>query len=401
MSVILQVAVAVVSVVIAAGMIVAFRPQTAEVLSQYIVSLGFLAAVVGLFVASWIAPAGWKSHLLAASVYLPLFGGLVAGGMAFYPLETRNGGDIRPPSRPSAPPNALIDLLQRPWDSNNVHDIPVAPLLVRCSQVTYEYPHKLKQSIPDLGFTSHGDFVKGSARGVVMMVGTEAVVAFQGTDGEDDIGDWFTNLDKTLALPPDDPVHRGFLKAYRSVAGQIREILKDNGITHVWITGHSLGGAMAVLCALDLDAFDGIEVRGVITFGQPLLLEPKFARSANTQLYGKFLRIIHRDDIVPCVVPGLRGGGSYVWFQEGGQKFGEPLMPLFSGPGGDDTPIDENEEEGPRRLSNRDFERQQAQVRKQLQQSSDGSFQAMPNSTDHEMERYVDVVTDYFGSASN
>jgi len=384
---------------IAAVSILVLRPNVAEVLSQYIVSAGFVLAVLGLVVASCIAQAGLRSLFITATVSLLVFGGIITGGMTLYPLETRNGADVHPGQQP-APPNALIELLRHPWSSGDIRHVPVAPLLVRCAQVAYENPNQLKTRIRELGFADHGDFVKGSTRGVVMMVGTEAVVAFQGTDGDGDIGDWFTNLDKKLAHPPDDPVHSGFLGAYRLVAEQVREILDDNGITHVWITGHSLGGAMAVLCALDFNSSGRVNVRGVITFGQPLLLEPKFARSANAQLHGRFLRVIHKDDVVPCVVPGLRGGGSYAWFRKDGTKFGDPLMSLFGGPNGHDFPIDEDEEEGPPRLSDRQFQREKAKVQKGLAPPQKGKpdlAQGLPNATDHAMDRYVEAVTEYFG----
>lgn len=382
-----------------AALVVVSWPQQGEHLSQLFTAMRFPLVLVGLIVLTSVVPPGARVSLGTLTASLVTFAAGIIGGMTLHPQETRNGADVRPDQRPAAP-SALVDLLQQPWSSLEVGHVPVAPLLVRCSQLAYESPYQWVTSIPELGFAKHVSLDKGSAKGVVMMVGTEAVIAFQGTDGFGDIGDWFTNLDKKLARPPDDPVHGGFLKAYRSVADQVYGILADNGITHVWITGHSLGGAMAVLCALDLERSHLATVRGVITFGQPLLLEPRFARSANTQLYGRFLRVIHRDDVVPCVVPGLCGGGSSIWFQADGPKCGEPLMPLYGGPIGRNTKVNENEEEGPRRLSDREFERQKAQVRKQLEPSPDGTFQAMPNATDHEMEKYVEAVTEHFGPAN-
>ena len=75
-----------------------------------------------------------------------------------------------------------------------------------------------------------------------MVVGDEAVIAFQGTD---DFGDWFTNLDNDLAAPPSDRVHRGFLKTYRSVSEQIRAVPAD----HESSTSGSWGTASAASIA--------------------------------------------------------------------------------------------------------------------------------------------------------
>jgi triacylglycerol lipase len=51
-------------------------------------------------------------------------------------------------------------------------------------------------------------------------------------------------------------VHKGFLTAYNSVRPALLQLLSkvvaDGEPWHVYTTGHSLGGALATLCALDL-----------------------------------------------------------------------------------------------------------------------------------------------------
>jgi len=61
-------------------------------------------------------------------------------------------------------------------------------------------------------------------------------------------------------------VHRGFLKATKELWPDIEkklEQLKQNGVKHFFVTGHSLGAAMAVVAAIMYD------FNQVVTFGEP------------------------------------------------------------------------------------------------------------------------------------
>lgn len=81
------------------------------------------------------------------------------------------------------------------------------------------------------------------------------VVSFRGTENEQD---WKTNLRCSLT-PVDSPqaeggeptgkVHQGFLDAFRSVRGQVDRYSPCAEGLPVFITGHSLGGALATLGA--------------------------------------------------------------------------------------------------------------------------------------------------------
>ena len=233
-------------------------------------------------------------------------------------------------------------------------------------------------------------------------MGDEAVIAFQGTD---DSGDWFTNLDKNIAPPPADAVHGGFLEAYRSVAKQVKGALAGAGIKHAWVTGHSLGGAMAVVCAIDLVREGKVGVRGVITFGQPLLLAPSFAPEANGLLAGRFLRLIHEDDLVPRIVPGFRGGGSSMWLKNGELVFNGPRMRAFAANGDDAAADHDDVEAGPQPLTDEEFEMEKARRRTSRAAPSEPApgepprMQALPNTADHPMTRYLEAIKKRFPQA--
>ena len=91
------------------------------------------------------------------------------------------------------------------------------------------------------------------------------------------------------------PVHRG----YRIVARACRDALASYVVPgyDVQLTGHSLGGAVAVAVAL-LYQSAGVNVVKVVTFGAPKL-GPRETREAAETL--NILRVVQKDDIIPLL----------------------------------------------------------------------------------------------------
>jgi hypothetical protein len=90
-------------------------------------------------------------------------------------------------------------------------------------------------------------------------------------------------------------VHEGFLMDARKVWSFARPLLRPGLETR--ITGHSLGGALAVLLAMRLHV-EGVPVARVVTFGQP--------KVTNKAGVGRFrelalLRVVNHDDPVPLL----------------------------------------------------------------------------------------------------
>ncbi len=94
-------------------------------------------------------------------------------------------------------------------------------------------------------------------------------------------------------------VHSGFISTYKSpnVRGKIHKFITDD-IQKVYITGHSYGAALAILCAVDLEYNFSKKNYEVIVFGCPRVGNNAFKKSYNLRIF-KTLRVENRNDIVP------------------------------------------------------------------------------------------------------
>ena len=140
------------------------------------------------------------------------------------------------------------------------------------------------------------------------------IVAFQGTITEfgrdgvfrfDTLIDWMQNfeiklLDKSKTSLP-GKVHHGFFQQLELVYDQVTSALKTiAGRKPILVTGHSQGGAVAVL-ATKLLHQDGFPVKATYTFAAPRCGDAVFAKSVKTPVH----RIEFGHDVVPHLPPLL------------------------------------------------------------------------------------------------
>lgn len=107
-------------------------------------------------------------------------------------------------------------------------------------------------------------------------------------------------------------VHSGFYEDWLSVQKHVvnatLRALADNPSASVWVTGHSLGGAMAAFGALDLALTLNRTDVGMYTFGEPRVGNLHFASFWGTWVPNG-IRLVHQDDAVPHLPPR----GRSVW----------------------------------------------------------------------------------------
>jgi triacylglycerol lipase len=106
-------------------------------------------------------------------------------------------------------------------------------------------------------------------------------------------------IDINLKLTPDDNLnvflHHGFAYAARQVYAEIKPLLKKG--FSIKTTGHSLGGAVAVILAALIDK-DGFNLDQVITFGQPKVTN---LTGADKFQHLNIIRVVTPKDLVPLV----------------------------------------------------------------------------------------------------
>eukprot|EP00455_Lapot_gusevi_P016434 TRINITY_DN1846_c0_g3_i6.p1 TRINITY_DN1846_c0_g3~~TRINITY_DN1846_c0_g3_i6.p1 ORF type:complete len:285 (+),score=60.76 TRINITY_DN1846_c0_g3_i6:136-990(+) len=151
----------------------------------------------------------------------------------------------------------------------------------------------------------------------------EIVVAFKGTDPKS-LKNVITDLNFFKTDTPFDGlpgayVHGGFMKAYKAhkpiIMSTIVSLVQQYPGYSIVITGHSLGGAQAILCILDLIHNEGYSNIVAYTYGSPRVGNPTFASFFN-QIVPVHYRVTHSHDIVPHLPPrnlNFHHPGREVW----------------------------------------------------------------------------------------
>lgn len=118
------------------------------------------------------------------------------------------------------------------------------------------------------------------------------------------LADWLTNLNATVSRSACGlPVHDGFNKTFLSMKPALASFIDSvpaPKVQAVHCIGHSLGGAIATLCA------EWVRSRGytsyLYTYGSPRVGLQSFAETCTTDLNAKnIFRVHHRTDVVPMI----------------------------------------------------------------------------------------------------
>ena len=98
----------------------------------------------------------------------------------------------------------------------------------------------------------------------------EFVFAMRGTVGETKFSpDWLSNYNIGMTRgPTGTPVHSGFMSIYEAMRRDVRSMIAGARPERIHFVGHSLGGALATLAALD-HAKTGTATTHLYTFGAP------------------------------------------------------------------------------------------------------------------------------------
>ena len=165
-------------------------------------------------------------------------------------------------------------------------------------------------------FTEVFQFKKKNVEGHIGIFGDKLYVVFESTDSKLDWKDNFKFQQKSMynagRYGKRVRVHAGFRRQAHIIADpvyiMVRNVLKEYNLSKIIVTGHSLGGAIATICALDFyDRLitEDIEVAWV-SGGSPRVGNRHFAKVFNKKIRTKY-RFQYKQDLVCGLPPVLMG----------------------------------------------------------------------------------------------
>ena len=151
---------------------------------------------------------------------------------------------------------------------------------------------------------------KSDIQGFIAKKKNDLYIVFRGTsdvrDGLRDIDFELVNYPSSKSIFSKPKVHKGFYTGYLSVKEDIVKALSKMNFESLYITGHSMGAAMAVICAFDLTMQFRYDEKTILyTFGCPETGNDPFVNRFKKTIKTSF-RIVNDEDIIPKInIPGV------------------------------------------------------------------------------------------------
>jgi len=197
-----------------------------------------------------------------------------------------------------------------------------ALFLAELSKIAYLSHKETTKAATHLGFTETIYYNNDGSQAYLFANESDIVIAFRGTE-PNEWNDIKADMDASKALAETvGHVHRGFKKEVDDLWPQLEEMLvanKNNLAKKLWFTGHSLGGAMASICAgRCLLSHIDTQPEQVHTFGSPRVGTKRYINHAKVD----YFRWVNNNDIVTRSPPawlGYRHAGQEVYLDSDGQ----------------------------------------------------------------------------------
>lgn len=143
--------------------------------------------------------------------------------------------------------------------------------------------------------------------GMILQSSAAIIIVFRGTESTAELlADTDTAQVRFPYAKSAGRTHRGFTRLYGQAVRDmvLRYLREQSGNKTLLITGHSLGGAIATLCAFDAALNSKFKQPKLYTFASP-----KVGNAAFTAVFGRTIRysvrIINDSDLIPVLPPSL------------------------------------------------------------------------------------------------
>ena len=190
----------------------------------------------------------------------------------------------------------------------------------KISEITYENPDTSVKKFNMFGYSIVKFFDKAGAQAYLLTDGTNNVLSFRGTEVKEK-SDVVADLKMHKVFEIDLPagiakgkVHQGFRDELDKLWPDIQKELSINRNIPLYITGHSLGAAMATIAASRISN----KVEALVTFGSPRVGTKAFIENSKVVHF----RVQNNNDDVPKVPPlvfGFRHHGTNVYLSYEGK----------------------------------------------------------------------------------
>jgi len=219
---------------------------------------------------------------------------------------SKRHGHGRNPSPVSEQAAAEFDIASRVHDPiTDLARLRRSLLFAELSMLSYLADAEAEPVFNGLGFTSVSYLERDGAQAYVLGTETDLIVVCRGTEPNEwnDIkadANALTDVAETVGR-----VHRGFKREVDDVWPEISAALAGESRT-VWFCGHSLGGAMATICAARSEfSAETPTTTEVHTFGSPRVGTKRYIQHATV----RHIRWVNNNDIVTRVPPRWLGYG--------------------------------------------------------------------------------------------
>lgn len=195
-----------------------------------------------------------------------------------------------------------------------------ASTLARCAEIAYAPAAQAETELRRAGMTAVRSIDADGTQAFVAGHAQAVVLSFRGTEPRR-IEDVLTDAMFTLTAGEfgrGDRIHLGFKAALDQAWHAVLDALGPGPGPPLWITGHSLGAALATLAAVRL-WIGGRHPAGVYTFGSPRVGDAAFASAYDGLLRPRTFRFVNQTDVVtrvPLWTMGFRHVGTVVYIDE-------------------------------------------------------------------------------------
>ena len=172
-------------------------------------------------------------------------------------------------------------------------------LFAELSKIAYFQPAEVESAIHRAGFESYHFLDRDGAQAYIFANRFDCVVICRGTEPHD-WNDIKADADAISVLAESvGRVHRGFKKEADDLWPRLERELKAYD-QPLWFAGHSLGGAMATICAARCKLAEiPSNPDGLFTYGSPRVGNQRYINFVRLRHY----RWVNNNDIVPSVPP--------------------------------------------------------------------------------------------------